>query len=259
MAQMNVAANAISSAATHAGEAAYSAQVACGQAGNASNAVGKLANTTASLVGELGPRLSTTLDQASSTLAAVQDSANRITPQAASALKTVQKSVQTLTPTAQSALHSLSATSEAVGQNIPALMQSYLDIGLACLLLLVDLTVATVAGAAALASTAQSLKTIAVNVTKLVAMKEASLVFRGADRIPKKAGSSLKDDQHGAFIPATEGVYLICCDDFIVKMQERHLTRTPRHAVEKVKAMRKSGAAKRHGVFLPSQQHEFYL
>eukprot|EP00850_Spirogloea_muscicola_P004867 SM000021S06500 [mRNA] locus=s21:779406:787384:+ [translate_table: standard] len=233
MAQMNVAANAISSAATHAEEVAYSAQVACTKIGDASNAIEKLANTTASLVGELGPRLSTTFDQASSTLGAVQESVNQITPQAASTLETVQTSVQDLTPTAQSALHSLSATSEAVGQNIPALMQSCQAAA-----------VAAGVGAAALASTAHSLKTIAVNCTRMVATKEASLVFRASDRVSDRAGGffkALKDDQHGVFIPATEDAYLMCCNNFTKGMQERHLARTPKDAIEKVKAMRKSG------------------
>eukprot|EP00850_Spirogloea_muscicola_P023594 SM000370S13768 [mRNA] locus=s370:52906:54453:- [translate_table: standard] len=227
MAQMNVAANAISSAATHAEEAACLAQVACTKAGDASNAIEKLANTTA-----------TTFDQASSTFGAVQDSVNQITPQIASTLETLQKSVQDLTPTAQSALHSLSATSEAVGQNISALVQSCQVISPASLLLLVDssadrciigmLAVATVAGAAALASTANSLKTIAVNSTRMVATKEASLVFRAAHRVPNRAGGffkAFKDVQHGVFIPATEDVYLMCCNHFTKEMQERHLAR----------------------------------
>eukprot|EP00850_Spirogloea_muscicola_P023492 SM000361S13811 [mRNA] locus=s361:58093:63443:- [translate_table: standard] len=196
MAQVNVAANVISSAATHAGEAAYSAQVACAQAGDASNAIGKLANTTASLVGELGPRLSTTLDQASSTLAAVQDSANRITPQAASNLKTVQKSVQTLTPTAQSALHSLSATSEAVGQDIPALMQSYLDIGLACLLFRVDLSTAC-------CSTGK------LDLTHRLAHTRHKLLFEATE----------SHQSHNLCI-------LDVLHDFIKDMQERHLIRS---------------------------------
>eukprot|EP00850_Spirogloea_muscicola_P005567 SM000025S08462 [mRNA] locus=s25:1055303:1062393:+ [translate_table: standard] len=233
MAQMNVAANAISSAATHTEAAAYSAQVACTKAGDASNAIEKLANTTASVVGELGPRLSTAFDGASSTFGSIQDSVNQITPQAASTLETVQKSVQDLTPTAQSALHSLSATSEAVGQNIPALVQSCQAAA-----------VATVAGAAALASTAQSLKTIAVNSTKLVATKEASLVFRAADRVSNRAGGffkALKDVQHGIFIPATDHAYLMCCDDFTKEMEERHFARTLNEAIQKVKAMRRSG------------------
>eukprot|EP00850_Spirogloea_muscicola_P004881 SM000021S06514 [mRNA] locus=s21:888354:895212:+ [translate_table: standard] len=253
MVQMNVAGNAFSSAATHAEEVAYSAQVACTKAGNASNAIEKLANTTASLVGELGPRISTTYDQASSTLGAVQDS---ITPQAASTVETVQNSVQDLTPTAQSALHSLSATSEAVRQNIPALVQSCQVISSASLLLLVDLVllaalsarlaaaVATVAGAAALARTARGLKRIAVNSSRMVATKEASPVSRAADRISNRAGGffkALKDVQHGLFIPATEDAYLMCCNHFTKEMQERHLARTPKHAIEKVKAMRESG------------------
>eukprot|EP00850_Spirogloea_muscicola_P004852 SM000021S06485 [mRNA] locus=s21:650911:657617:+ [translate_table: standard] len=204
MAQMKVAANAISRAATHAEVAADSAQ--------------------------LGPKLSTTLDQASSIPGALQDSVNQITPQAASTPETVQKCVQILTPTAQSALDSLSFTSKAVGQNIPALMQS-------C-------PVAIVAGAAALASPAQNLKRIAVNSTELVATKEASLVFRAAEGTSKRAGGFLrgwKHDQHGVFIPATEDAYLMCCDDFTKELQERHLARTPRHAIEKVKAIRESG------------------
>eukprot|EP00850_Spirogloea_muscicola_P004866 SM000021S06499 [mRNA] locus=s21:697212:705082:+ [translate_table: standard] len=216
MAQMNVAANAISSAATHAEEVANSAQVACTKAGDASNGIEKLANTTASLVGELGPRLGTTFDQASTTLGAVQESVNQITPQAASTLETVQTSVQDLTPTAQSALHSLSATSEAVGHNIPALMQSCQAAA-----------VAAGIGAAALAST-------------LI----ASLVCRASDRVSDRACDffkALKDDQHGVFIPAIEDAYLTCCNNFTKKMQEHHLARTPKDAIEKVKAMRESG------------------
>eukprot|EP00850_Spirogloea_muscicola_P024006 SM000421S16085 [mRNA] locus=s421:15139:16658:+ [translate_table: standard] len=179
------------------------------------------------------------LDQVLLTLGALQDSANQVTPQAALALEMVQTSVQNLTPTAQSALvechkrgsgtehYSLDAKLSAHWFGMPAFA-----------------SVATIADAGTLASTAQTLTTIAVNSTKLIAMKEASLVFRAADRNFKRAGGVLKafkDDQHGACIPATEDAYLMCCNDFTKDMQERHLTRTPRHAVEKVKSMRKSG------------------
>eukprot|EP00850_Spirogloea_muscicola_P004853 SM000021S06486 [mRNA] locus=s21:674004:675236:+ [translate_table: standard] len=200
MAQMNVAANAITSAATHVEEAAYSAQVACTKAGEGSNAIEKLANTTASLVGELGPRLSTTSIK--------HHSVSEITPRAASTLETVQKTVQELTPTEQSALHSLSATSEAVGQNIPALVQSCQAAA-----------VASFAGAAALAITAKSLKTIAVNSTRMVATKEASLVFRAADRVSNRAGATSPEKCKSVTWPC----------------------KTPKHAIEKVKAMRESG------------------
>eukprot|EP00850_Spirogloea_muscicola_P005231 SM000023S07687 [mRNA] locus=s23:808234:810144:- [translate_table: standard] len=210
--------------------AANSAQVVCTKAGDASDAIKKLANTTASFVGELKPRFITTLDQASSTLGTFQDSVNQITPQAASTLETVQMSVQNLTPTAQNALHSLSTTSEAVGQSIPALMQT-------CQVA----AVSGVASAAALGSTPLSLNTIA---TRGVPAIEAILVIQAADSVPTKASGflkALKDDQHGVFIPATNDAYLMCCNDFTKEDQECHLAETLEDAVKKVMAMRWSG------------------
>eukprot|EP00850_Spirogloea_muscicola_P005229 SM000023S07685 [mRNA] locus=s23:805320:806506:- [translate_table: standard] len=128
-----------------------------------------------------------------------------------------------LAPDAKKALHSVDATSKVVKRNIPALAQSWCS--------------CTVVGAAAQASTAQSSNTIAENSTRMASTKEAGLVIRAADRVSDRARGFLKDlksIQHGVFIPATETAYLMCCNDFTEDMQERHLARTPKSAIEKV-------------------------
>eukprot|EP00850_Spirogloea_muscicola_P000042 SM000001S04444 [mRNA] locus=s1:226850:229403:+ [translate_table: standard] len=138
-----------------------------------------------------------------------------------------------LAPTADKTLHSFDATSEVVKRNIPALAQSCQGAA-----------GATVVGAAALASTAQSSNAIAGNSTRMAATKEASLVIRAADGVPDRARGFLKDlksNQHGVFIPATEIAYLMCCNDFTIEEQKRHLARTLIDAIEKVKNMRRKG------------------